>query len=151
MIWCHNLIFPPFPLFPLYTPHCNLWALMLLYCTAGPFLLFAVLRPLHSGSDLGSLWYESEWRFFCACQLDLAALSYTPGSLGWTWLLVRWIWSSPKEPVLPGFRSALLSSADLTDQEMGGNGSKVEKSWAGNQLGSVLSTFSVLRFFIYFF
>lgn len=68
MIWGHSLIFPAFPMFSLYTPCSNLWALMLLYGTTGPFLLFPLLWPLRSGSDLDSLWCESEWRFFCACR-----------------------------------------------------------------------------------
>lgn len=40
MIRGHSLILPAFPLFPLYTPRCNLWALMLLYGTAGPLPSF---------------------------------------------------------------------------------------------------------------
>lgn len=129
MIRGHSLILPAFPLFPLYTPPltCGLWCYYVVLQVPYP-LSFAVAFAQWQWLVQPLVWVRVKV-FLSLSQLDLATLSYTPGSLGRTWLLVWWIWSSPKAHVLPGFSAALLSSADLTDQEMEGNGSKVGKSW----------------------
>lgn len=109
------------------TVTCGLWCYyMVLQVPSSSFLCCALCTVTVAWTGFGMSQSEG---FSVPATAGFGTLHYTPGSLGWAWLLVCWIWSSPKARVLPGFSSALLSSADLTDQEMGGIGSKMEKNW----------------------
>lgn len=109
------------------TVTCGLWCYyMVLQVPSSSFLCCALCTVTVAGTGFGMSQSEG---FSVPATAGFGTLHYTPGSLGWSWLLVWWIWSSPKARVLPGFSTALLSSADLTDQEMGGIGSEMEKNW----------------------